>query len=125
LSRDQVISVEDPLPRSVNRRGWRFESSNGPIAFAGDQSGGPEIYRMRQDGTHVRRLTHTAAGKESVFSHWSPDGRSIAFDSDRRGDQLFVMDQNGGQVRHRVTRRSLDAGHPSWSPDGSRIIFSD
>jgi Tol biopolymer transport system component len=75
---------------------------------------------------HVRRLTHTAAGKESVFSQWSPDGRSIAFDSDRRGDvQLFVMNQNGGQMRHRVTRRSLDAGHPSWSPDGSRIIFDD
>jgi len=26
---------------------------------------------------------------------------------------------------HRVTRQWLDAGHPSWSPDGSLIIFNN
>jgi Tol biopolymer transport system component len=96
---------------------------NGPIAFAGDQTGRFEIYRMRQDGTHVRRLTHTVAGRNSIFSDWSPDERWIAFDSDRRGNvELFLMNRNGGQLRQ-VTHNGQFNGDPSFSPDGSRLVF--
>jgi Tol biopolymer transport system component len=37
---------------------------------------------------------------------------------------IYVMRAGGGSLR-RVTPQRLDAGHPSWSPDGRRIVFND
>src|SRR5262249_15760071 len=56
---------------------------------------------------------------------WSPDGKKIAFSSDRDGgqDQIYVMDADGGNQ----TRLTFSAGadiSPFWSPDGKKIVFS-
>lgn len=54
---------------------------------------------------------------------WSPDGRQIAFSSDRDGNrEIYVMDADGANVR-RLTDHPAWDGHPYWSPDGSRILF--
>ncbi len=54
---------------------------------------------------------------------WSPNGRQIAFSSDRDGNrEIYVMDPDGTTVR-RLTDHPAWDGHPYWSPDGSRILF--
>jgi TolB protein len=69
---------------------------------------------------------------------WSPDGRRIAFISDRTGlSELWVVDvgEGAGAGALQVTAgmrkgdRRLPGGanldsHPSWSPDGNRIAFA-
>ena len=51
---------------------------------------------------------------------FSPDGRTIAFRSERDGGGLFVMGATGESVR-----RLTDFGdNPSWSPDGREIVFA-
>jgi dipeptidyl aminopeptidase/acylaminoacyl peptidase len=53
----------------------------------------------------------------------SPDGRRVAFISDRDGwDHLYVVPAAGGDAVA-VTRGAFEASRPSWSPDGRRLAF--
>jgi len=57
----------------------------------------------------------------------SPDGKWIAFSSDRDGHgatQIYIMPAEGGEAR-RLTDEpdSVRAGTPSWAPDGKSILF--
>ena len=54
---------------------------------------------------------------------WSPDGRKIAFVSDRDGNsEIYVMNADGSGQR-RLTRNPAYDADPAWSPDGRTIAF--
>jgi Tol biopolymer transport system component len=54
---------------------------------------------------------------------WSPDGRRIAFYSERDGNaEIYVMNADGTGAT-RLTRTKADEGYPAWSPDGRTISF--
>ncbi|HUQ20690.1 MAG TPA: hypothetical protein VM099_13830 [Gemmatimonadaceae bacterium] len=55
---------------------------------------------------------------------WSPDGKRIAFTSDRDGNsEIYVMNADGSnQVR--LTNNPSPDESPTWSPEGSRIAFT-
>jgi serine/threonine protein kinase/Tol biopolymer transport system component len=54
---------------------------------------------------------------------FSPDGRFIAYSSNRAGNfDIWVQPVAGGDAV-RVTRSTANDTQPSWSPDGSRIVF--
>jgi Tol biopolymer transport system component len=54
---------------------------------------------------------------------YSPDGRRIAFESDRSGvSNIWLCDADGGHVAP-LTSFDVDAGTPRFSPDGRSIVF--
>ena len=74
------------------------------------------------DGGEPRRLT--AARASDTSPRWSPDGRTIAFVSDRSGSsQIWMIDPAGGEARQ-ATDFPLDVDNVQWSPDGTRLAFS-
>lgn len=72
-------------------------------------------------GGAPRQLT-TAYASESA-PRWSPDGRIIAFVSDREErKELWVIPADFGEAR-RLTHGPNDASQPAWSPDGQRLVY--
>ncbi len=61
--------------------------------------------------------------RRDFFPAYSPDGRRIAFTSDRSGrSQIWVCDSNGSNAVQLTRLQSADG--PQWSPDGKYISFS-
>lgn len=86
-----------------------------------------DIYVIPIDGGRAERLTHgTAFNSQPRFS---PDGRRLAFISDRGGSpNLWLMDRTGGHRRQlsRLLPCCFGAAisSPAWSPDGRAIVVS-
>ena len=54
---------------------------------------------------------------------WSPDGRSIAFESNREGNSAVYLVEVESRMLRRLTPVNAEAFQPAWSPDGARIVF--
>jgi Tol biopolymer transport system component len=81
------------------------------------------LFQIRLDGTAASRLTKTTTGDGDVSPDYSPDGRQIAFSSDRLGnDDIFLLNLAGFAVTKVTTTKDRDVD-PTFAPDGSAIAF--
>lgn len=79
------------------------------------------LYHARAGG-ELRQLTFGERGCDSP--RWSPDGRFIAFRSQRSGRwNLYAMRADGGEAWALTRFEKTDVAAPQWSPDGASIGF--
>jgi len=85
-----------------------------------------EIFSLPAEHGVVRNLTRTSAFAER-HPAWSPDGKTIAYFSDRTGEyELTTRPADGSGEEKTLTE--LGAGYrytPMWSPDSKKIVFID
>src|SRR5262249_47473408 len=83
-----------------------------------------DIYIADYDGENPRPVT---IGRTlNITAAWSPDGRSIAYTSYRRGPgQVFISNIFQGTLDE-LTKESGGGENwlPAWSPDGTRVAFT-
>jgi len=89
-----------------------------------------EIYEMRLDGSEVKRLTNFP--EWDTYPSISPDGTRIVWrrvlptggsSSSGRDSEVFAMNRDGSDPVNLSNQSAFD-GYPSWSPDGSKIVFA-
>ena len=106
------------------------------VAFVGffgicNPHGGPCVewstIRVVDPITGEIRAVTTGEDQLDVYPSVSPDGRTIAFSSDRAGNgrsDLYTMPITGGTPTLVTDTPTFDEQDPVWSPDGKKIAFA-
>jgi Tol biopolymer transport system component len=91
----------------------------GSINFDSDSLDDLYLYDIRED--KLTQLTDTRWS--DIHPVWSPDGKYIAFSSNKQGNyDIYVMELESREVTQLTTDKSIDQ-YPEYSPDGSKIAF--
>lgn len=83
---------------------------------------GGDIWVADLDGSNTARITSTPAVEGNP--HFSPDGKWIAFNSNRSGNQAVYIVSPAGGTPTRLTWHPAPATVRGWSPDGKRVLYA-
>ena len=130
-------SEEIAITPLTTHLGYNGEATIAPddqtIAYVSDRAGHFDIFLRQIGSSSDIALTHDQG--DNIQPAFSPDGRQIAFVSSRAGGSeifypgfdnpmmggdIWVMPALGGTPR----RIAKDGNFPSWSPDGTKIVFA-
>ncbi|TNF72691.1 MAG: peptidase S41, partial [Acidobacteria bacterium] len=130
VSRPLSIEVPDD---GLAKRPRRTEVADFIEGFALSPKGERALFVARGDvfsapieKGRTRNLTQTS-GAHDKWARWSPDGKQIAFISDATGEEeIYLVPQDGTGDPVQLTEGGQVMRYtPEWSPDGSRLAFSD
>jgi Tol biopolymer transport system component len=92
---------------------------------------GEQLFTIEADGRHPRLLTRQRphGPATDTAATWSPDGRTIAFESTRdegltgQSWSLFSVDVRTRRIERIIPASLNNDLEPNWSPDGSKVAF--
>ena len=110
-----AVRTIDRLWNRLDGKGWIYERRS-------------HLFRIPSGGGAPEQLTD--GDWDDGSPTFSPDGRRVAFNSDRAdvrwtwpGKDVWVLELSSKR-HHRLSDEQVSAGPPSWSPDGRRLAFA-
>jgi Tol biopolymer transport system component len=108
-----------PLTRGSRRVHSPHPSADGTMLAFQSYGVREDIYVIRSDGTGERQLTNDEF--RDRIPRWSPDGRTIAFYSNRGGSfDIWTIEADGSNLRQ-ITKDGAADVRAVWSPDGKQL----
>jgi Tol biopolymer transport system component len=98
----------------------RLTAAGDWVVYTARDGGDWDIFLRGVGGDNPINLTANS-GDDDTAPAISPDGRQIAFRSERQGGGIFVMGRTGESVR----KLSDTGNNPDWSPDGATLAVAD
>jgi Tol biopolymer transport system component len=107
-----------------NAGGGSISPDGRTLLFSRRTIGMPQIWRANSDGSNAIKLT--SGPSLNISPAWSPDGKHIAFVSNRDGGgfAVYLMDSDGKNQKKLTEGPGNNGGRISFSPDGRWITFS-
>ncbi|MGO9270830.1 MAG: PDZ domain-containing protein [Terriglobia bacterium] len=127
------LTIYLPGDRELARKHWDNVSKLVTTAFDISPDGKRALLSARGDvftvpakEGSIRNLTRTPGIRERDAA-WSPDGRWVAYVSDRTGeDELYVVPQDGMGPETRITSDgAMYRLAPAWSPDSKKLLYAN
>lgn len=102
-----------------------FESNRAVGDGVDNPESDTEIFVQNLDGTGLRQLTHNGTREFDLHPDYAPNGKKIAFVSNRQSDLpgVYTMNAAGGGERRRSRGPATVFESPSWSPNNEKIVF--
>ena len=114
-ARPEIISVEDQI------RGWGIS----PTGVRGVFEARGDIFTLPVEHGSMRNLT-SSPGIHELNPAWSPDGKWVAYLSDRSGEfEIYLRPQKGGDEVRVTTDGGVYRYGPVWSPDSKKLLYWD
>lgn len=112
-------------PRTINPKDFihHFAISNDGKTSVLDARG--DMFTIQNDDAKSINLSNTSGTRE-MYPQLSPDGKWIAFFSDKSGEyQLYIQKAEGGEWTQLTDKLDKLVYHLLWSPDGEKILFGN
>lgn len=112
--------ITDPVQEASNPD-WSAKA--GLVAIQSYAGGTFHIWTMKPDGSGLKQIT--SGHGDDREPRFSPDGRTIAFSSDRAFEgsyDIWTVSLETGELK-RITSATDDEFEPNWTPDGSQLAF--
>ncbi|MGD2216503.1 MAG: PDZ domain-containing protein [Gemmatimonadales bacterium] len=123
---DVVTDLATVKPRSESVSDLIFNAWISPSGKRAVFEARGDLFTVPAEHGPIRNLT-ASSGTAERYPTWSPDGKYIAYWSDRSGEyELTLRPADGSGSEERLT--SLGAGYryrPHWSPDSKKLAFVD
>jgi len=129
-----IFAVSGPKVNNIERKTYEREATEMAISPNGKEITfvvHGKTFIMNKNGGEAKRLTKYP-GRESQIA-WSPDGKKIAFISDKSGyEDIFIARPGGNDSTFtdcietnitQITNSEEIEGRMSWSPDGNKIAY--
>ena len=112
-------------PRALNPKDYihSMNAANDSKTAAMEARG--DLFIVRSDRSQIPNLSESPGTRE-MYPQISPDGKSVAFFSDKSGEyQLYTQPVDGGKWTQLTTTLDRTNYHLLWSPDGKKILFGN
>ncbi len=129
----ELTDVRRVLSKDLLSMEWvsdpRISPCGGKALFCVKKVSSKDKDKKYETGIHAAfqdsNFPFTSGPQNDTTPRWSPDGKKVAFLSDRGGDgtQIYVISTEGGEAIQ-MTAKKAGVGEPVWSPDSRKVAFS-